>query len=60
MKHSDMTVISLPVGTDPLPNAVPVHLSYYKNDQMNDLKVVYRRKKDNTWYAHTPIPDELP
>jgi HEAT repeat protein len=60
MKHSDMTVISLPVGADPLPNAVPVHLSYYKNDQMNDLKIVYRRKKDNTWYAHTPIPDELP
>ncbi|MDF7807505.1 HEAT repeat domain-containing protein [Pontiellaceae bacterium B12219] len=61
-KYPDMVVISLPLTTkvDPSLNAVPFRLSYYKNNQMNELRVVYRLNRAGDWVLNPPIPDELP
>jgi HEAT repeat protein len=61
-KYPDMVVISLPLTTsvDPALNVVPVRLSYYKNDQMNELRVVYKLNGERDWIIDPPIPDELP
>jgi HEAT repeat protein len=61
-KFPDMVVISLPlnVKVDPTLNAVPFRLSYYKNDQMNELRVVYHLNRNRDWIIDPPIPDELP
>lgn len=61
-KHPGVTVISLPLGVevDPARNMVPFRLSYYKNEKMNELKVVYRLNSAKEWVLSSPIPDELP
>ena len=61
-KHPGMTVISLPLSAevDPALKAVPFRLSYYKNKQMNELKVVYRQNSAKDWILSPPIPSELP
>lgn len=61
-KYPGMTVISLPlnVDVDPARNAVLFRLSYYKNEQMNELKVIYRLNGANEWAINPPLPDELP
>ncbi|MDF7826187.1 HEAT repeat domain-containing protein [Pontiellaceae bacterium B12227] len=61
-KHPDVTVISLPQNERGrhFADAVPIRLSYYKHQKMNELKVVYRLNSDKDWILATPIPDELP
>lgn len=60
--HPGMTVISLPlgVGVEPERDMAPFKLSYYKNKQMNEIPVVYRRNSANNWIVNPPIPSVLP